>query len=119
MIAVLVPHLNPPSVIETTRDGLVLMVTDASSTTTHTSSIPPGLMAGEFKTAWAILTKDLRSAKHFDNARLALAYYRESSDGISVRQHAQILSALGRIETRPDEVERESPADDSRKTMTR
>lgn len=103
MIAIFVPHLSPPMVFETTPDALVLLATEASATSTHTSSIPPGLMAGEFETSWAILTKDLRAARYFENASAALAHYRQTSDGISRGQHAQILSALGRLETAADE----------------
>jgi hypothetical protein len=84
-------------VFETTRDAIVLLATEASATSTHTSSIPPGVMAGEFETSWAILTKDLRAARYFENAFAALAHYRQTSDGISRGQHAQILSALGRL----------------------
>jgi hypothetical protein len=89
-------------VFETTPDAIVLLATEASATSTHTSSIPPGLMAGEFETSWAILTKDLRAARYFDNASAALAHYRQTSGGISRGQHSQILSALGRLETGAD-----------------
>jgi hypothetical protein len=97
VIVVLVPHKNPPSVFESTREAIIVMAADASAVTTHTSSIPPGLLAGDFETAWGVLTKDLRSAEAFDGVDDASAYYQKFPDGLSIQLHTHIMTALRRI----------------------
>jgi hypothetical protein len=97
VIAILIPHRKPPMVFETTREEIVVMATDASATSTHTSSIPPGLLGGEFDTAWAVLTKDLHSAQHFENVDEALTHYKALKDGLTLPQHALVMTALQRI----------------------
>jgi hypothetical protein len=53
LIAVFVPHMNPPSVFETSEEQLQVMARDATGERTHTSSVPPGVIGGEFAIAWA------------------------------------------------------------------
>jgi hypothetical protein len=97
VIVVFVPHKNPPSVFESTREALIVMAADASALTTHTSSIPPGLLAGDFETAWGVLTKDLRSAEAFDSVDDAIAHYQAFPDGLSIPLNSHIMTALQRI----------------------
>jgi hypothetical protein len=97
VIVILVPHKNPPSVFEATREAIIVMAADVSAATTHTSSIPPGMLAGDFETAWGILTKDLRSAEKFDHIDEALAHYQRFPDELTIQLNAHIMTALRRI----------------------
>ena len=97
MIVVFVPHKYPPSVFESTREAIIVMAADASAMATHTSSIPPGLMAGDFETAWGVLTKDLRSAEAFETVDDAIAHYQAFPEGLSIQLNTHILTALRRI----------------------
>jgi hypothetical protein len=99
VIVILVPHKNPPSVFEATREAIVVMAADVSAATTHTSSIPPGMLAGDFETAWGVLTKDLRSAEMFDHIDDAIAHYRRFPDGLTIQLNAHIMTALHRIKS--------------------
>ena len=97
MIVVFVPARNPPRVFESTLAELVLMA-NSSDESTHTQSTPPGTPDGAFETAWAILTKDLHSAMRFKNIDEARFHYRAIPDGLTVQQHAAILTGLARLE---------------------
>ena len=97
MIVILVPHKNPPSVFEATREAIIIMAADVSAATTHTSSIPPGLLAGDFETAWGVLTKDLRSAEMFNHIDEAIAHYRLFPEGLTIQINSHIMTALRRI----------------------
>lgn len=99
MIVIFVPHKHPPSVFEATREAIIVMAADASATTTHTSSIPPGMLAGDFETAWGVLTKDLRSAEIFDDIDEAIVHYQRFPDGLSIQLNAHIMTALQRIKS--------------------
>jgi len=97
VIVILVPHKNPPSVFEATREAIIIMAADVSAATTHTSSIPPGMLAGDFETAWGVLTKDLRSAEKFDHIDAAIAHYQRFPDELTIQLNAHIMTALRRI----------------------
>jgi len=97
VIVILVPHKNPPSVFEATREAIIVMAADVSAATTHTSSIPPGMLAGDFETAWGVLTKDLRSAEKFDHIDAAIAHYQRFPDELTIQLNAHIMTALRRI----------------------
>jgi hypothetical protein len=97
VIVIWVPHKNPPSVFETTREAIIVMAADVSAATTHTSSIPPGLLAGDFETAWGVLTKDLRSAERFDHIDDAIAHYQRFPECLTIQLNAHIMTALRRI----------------------
>lgn len=97
MIVIFVPHKNPPSVFEASREAIIIMAADVSAASTHTSSIPPGLLAGDFETAWCILTKDLHSAEMFDHVDDAIAHYQRFPDGLTIQLSAHIMTALRRI----------------------
>ena len=97
VIVILVPHKNPPSVFEATREAIIVMAADVSAATTHTSSIPPGMLAGDFETAWGVLTKDLRSAQMFDHIDEAIAHYQRFPEGLTIQVNAHIMTALRRI----------------------
>ncbi len=97
MIVILVPHKNPPSVFEATREAIIVMAADVSAATTHTSSIPPGMLGGDFETAWSVLTKDLRSAEKFDHIDAAIAHYQRFPAGLTILLNAHIMTALRRI----------------------
>jgi len=99
VIVVLVPHKNPPSVFEATREAIIFMAADASAATTHTTSIPPGLLAGDFETAWGVLTKDLRSAAMFDDVDEAIEHYQGLPDGLTIQLISHIITALRRIKS--------------------
>ena len=99
MIVILVPHKNPPSVFEATREAIIIMAADVSAATTHTSSIPPGMLAGDFETAWGVLTKDLRSAEMFDHIDEAIAHYQRFPEGLTIQINAHIMTALRRIKS--------------------
>jgi hypothetical protein len=96
MIVVLVPHKNPPSVLNTTREGVVLMMRDTSATGSYVASMPPGSLSLIFEEAWSALTKDMKTAKYFETAEEALRYYESVCDGLSVQQYARIFDALKR-----------------------
>ncbi len=96
MIIVLVPHKNLPSVFEATREAIIAMAADAGATS-HTSSVPPGVLAGDFETAWGVLTKDLRCARRFDEVDDAIAHYRQFNDELTLQLQTLILTALGRL----------------------
>lgn len=100
MIVVFVPARNPPRVFESTVASLVLMA-NLSDESTHTQSVPPGTPDGAFETAWAILTKDLHSAKLFKDVDEARSYYANLPDGLTVQQHAAILTGLARLAHAP------------------
>jgi hypothetical protein len=97
VIVILVPHKNPPSVFEATREAIIVMAADVSAATTHTSSIPPGMLAGDFETSWGVLTKDLRSAERFDHIDQAIAHYQRFPKGLTIQVNAHIMTALRRI----------------------
>jgi hypothetical protein len=97
VIVVLVPARSPPKVFEATVADLVLMA-NSSDEHTHTQSIPPGTPEGTFETAWAVLTKDLHSARRFRDLDEARAFYADIPDGLSVQQHSAILMGLARLE---------------------
>lgn len=97
VIVVFVPRRNPLMVFEASQDRLIQMVNDASAESAHTQSIPPGTPSDAFETAWAILTKDLHSAKHFQNLDEARTYYADVRDGLTLQQHALILTNLRRL----------------------
>lgn len=97
VIVVFVPHRNPLMVFEASQDGLIHMANDASAESVHTQSIPPGTPSDAFETGWAILTKDLHSAKHFQNLDEARTYYADVRDGLTLQQHALILTNLRRL----------------------
>jgi hypothetical protein len=97
MIVVLVPHKNPPSVFETTREQVVLMLRDTSATGSYVASIPPGALGSEFDVAWDALTKDMKTARYFETVEEALTYYEAPRDGLSLQQHARIIHALKRL----------------------
>jgi hypothetical protein len=97
VIVVFVPARNPPRVFESTLAELVLMA-NSSDESTHTQSIPPGTPDGAFETAWAILTKDLHCAKLFKDIDEARSHYGDNPDGLTVQQHAAILTGLARLE---------------------
>jgi hypothetical protein len=84
-------------IFETTREGVILRANDTGDDNAHTQSIPPGAPGGAFETAWAILTKDLQSAKHFENLEEARTYYADVRDGLTLQQHALILTGLTRL----------------------
>lgn len=100
MIVIFVPYRKPVSVFETTREAIGLMATDSSASATHTSSIPPGLLAGDFETCWGVLTKDLQCALHFETVKKALAYLNGPMHGLTIQQHAAVVTGLLRIEAR-------------------
>ena len=97
MIVVFVPRRNSLMVFEASQDGLIHMANDASDESVHTQSIPPGTPTDAFATAWAILTKDLHSAKHFQDLDEARTYYADVRDGLTLQQHALILTNLRRL----------------------
>jgi hypothetical protein len=97
MIVVLVPHKSPPRVLNTTREGVVLMVRDTSATGSYIASMPPGSLNFGFEDAWSALTKDMTTAKYFETVEEALAYYESVRDGLSLQQHARIIDALKRL----------------------
>jgi len=98
MIVVFVPARNPPIVFQATVAALVLMANDSSNESSHTQSVPPGTPDGAFETAWAILTKDLQSAKLFKNVEEARSHFADIPDGFSVHQYAAVLTGLARVE---------------------
>jgi len=76
------------------------MATDSSATATHTSSIPPGLLVGDFETCWSVLTKDLQWARHFESVKEALAYLSGPLHGLTIQQHAAVVTGLMRIDAK-------------------
>jgi hypothetical protein len=100
MIVVLVPHKNPPSVLNTTREEVVLSVSDTSATGSYVASMPPGSLTLNFEEAWNALTKDMKTARYFETVEEALRYYDSACDGLSVQQHARIIDALKRHATK-------------------
>jgi hypothetical protein len=96
VIVVFVPHRHPPTIFETTREGVILQASDTSEDSAHTQSIPPGTPGGEFETAWAILTKDLQSAQHFETVDEARTYYAEDR-GLTLQQRVLIFTRLMRL----------------------
>jgi hypothetical protein len=44
-----------------------------------------------------VLTKDLHSAQHFENVDEALTHYKALKDGLTLPQHALVMTALQRI----------------------
>jgi hypothetical protein len=96
VIVVFVPARTPPKVFQSTIAGLMVMA-NSSDENTHTQSIPPGTPDGPFETAWAVLTKDLHSAKLFKDLEEAREYYADIPQGLSVRQHSAILMGLARL----------------------
>lgn len=97
VIVVFVPARTPPKVFRSTIADLMLMAT-SSDESTHTQSIPPGTPEGAFEIAWAILTKDLHSAKRFKDLAEAQRYYADIPPGLTVRQHSAILMGLARLD---------------------
>ena len=97
MIIVLVPQKNPPSVLDTTREAVVLMVRDTSATGSYVASLPPGSLGLDFEDAWSALTRDMKTAKYFETVEEAMTYYASVRDGLSWQEHAHILSALKRF----------------------
>jgi hypothetical protein len=97
MIVVLVPHKSPPRVLNTTREQLVLMVRDTSTTGSYIASLPPGSLSLGFEEAWSVLTKDMKAANCFETMQEAMAYYETLRDGMSLQQHARIIDALKRL----------------------
>jgi hypothetical protein len=100
LIVIFVPYRKPVMVFETTKDAIGLMATDSSATATHTSSIPPGLLAGDFETCWDVLTKDLQCARHFETVKEALAFLSGPTHGLTIQQHAAVVTALMRIDAK-------------------
>jgi hypothetical protein len=97
VIIVLVPQKNPPSVLDTTREAVVLMVRDTSATGSYVASLPPGSLGLDFEGAWSALTRDMKTAKYFETVEEAMTYYASVRDGLSWQEHAHILGALKRI----------------------
>ena len=97
MIIVLVPQKNPPSVLDTTREAVVLMVRDTSATGSYVASLPPGSLGLDFEDAWSALTRDMKTAKYFETVEEAMTYYASVRDGLSWQEHARIIGALKRI----------------------
>jgi hypothetical protein len=97
MIVVLVPYKSPPSVLNTTREEMVLRVRDTSATGSYVASIPAGSLGLGFEDAWNALTKDMRTAKYFETVEEAMTYYESVRDGLSLQQHARIIDALKRL----------------------
>ena len=100
MIVIFVPYRKPVTVFEATREAIGLMATDSSATATHTSSIPPGLLVGDFETCWSVLTKDLQWARHFESVKEALAYLSGPLHGLTIQQHAAVVTGLMRIDAK-------------------
>ena len=73
------------------------MARDTSATGSYSASIPPGSLNLGFDEAWSALTKDMITAKYFETAAEALAYYESVRDGLSLQQHARIIDALKRL----------------------
>jgi hypothetical protein len=97
VIVVLVPHKNPPRVLNLSREEVVLMVRDTSATGSYIASMPPGSLNLGFDDAWSALTRDMTTAKYFESVEEALAYYESARDGLSLQQHARIIDALKRL----------------------
>jgi hypothetical protein len=97
VIVVLVPHKNPPSVLDTTREQLVLTVRDTSATGSYVASLPPGSVGSDFEGAWSALTRDMKTARYFETVEEAMRYYASLRDGLSWREHACIIGALKRL----------------------
>lgn len=97
MVVVLVPYKSPPRVLNTTREQVVLMVRDTSATGSYVASMPPGSLTLGFDEAWTALTKDMTTAKYFETAQEALAFYSSPCDGLSPQQHTRIIDALKRL----------------------
>jgi hypothetical protein len=97
VIVVLVPYKSPPSVLDTTREAVVLRVRDTSATGSYVASLPPGSLGLEFDDAWSALTKDMKTAKYFGTVKEALTYYESARDGLSLPEHARIIGALKRL----------------------
>ncbi len=100
MIVIFVPYRKPVAVFETTKEGIGLMAIDSSAGATHTSSIPPGLLAGDFESCWSVLTKDLQCAHYFGTVQQALEYFDVPKNGLTIQQHAAVVSGLMRIEAK-------------------
>jgi hypothetical protein len=94
MIVVLIPYTGVPRVFSASRDELVAMVSDTSKTGSYVASLPPGVIASEFESAWIRLTLDLKDARYFYTVDEALRYYEASREGLNNVQRANILSAL-------------------------
>jgi hypothetical protein len=100
LIVIFVPYRKPVAVFETTKEAIGLMATDSSAGATHTSSIPPGLLVGDFATCWSVLTKDLQCAHYFGTVEQARAYFDAPKHGLTIQQHAAVVSGLIRIEAK-------------------
>jgi hypothetical protein len=97
LIVIFVPYRKPVRVFEATREEIGILATDTSATAIHTSSIPPGLLAGDFETCWRVLAKDLQFAWRFAAVHEALEFLNGPSHGLTIQQHAAVVSALVRI----------------------
>jgi hypothetical protein len=75
---------------------VVLMVRDTSATGSYVASIPAGSLGLDFEEAWSALTKDMKTAKHFETVEEALRHYESACDGLSLQQQARIIDALKR-----------------------
>jgi hypothetical protein len=84
-------------VLNTTREAVVLMVRDTSTTGSYIASMPPGSLNLGFEDAWNALTKDMKTAMYFETVEEAMTYYESVRDGLSLQQHARIVDALKRL----------------------
>jgi hypothetical protein len=97
LIVVFVPYRKPVIVLEATKEEVGIMATDSTAAATHTSSIPPGLLAGDFEACWSALTKDMQFAHHFATVKEALAFFRGPSHGLTIQQLATVITGLQRL----------------------
>ncbi len=94
MIVVLVAHAKPVEVLHTTREQFVRRVRSIGESGQYLATWPPYASTGEFEAAWEKVTRDLKHARHFADEIAALAHYEVDRGGLSLAEHARILSAL-------------------------
>jgi hypothetical protein len=97
MIIILVPHRNPPSVLDKTPKEIVMMVRDTSATGSYIATWPPGETERAFEGAWVALTKDMKSAQHFETLEEAMKHYETVPPELTVHQHSRVVDGLQRL----------------------
>jgi hypothetical protein len=102
MIAVLIWHRRPPTVIEASAEEICWMTVDPTATGSHTKSVPPGSFVSVFEKAWSIFTKDMLEARHFATLEEAHGFYRFKPAGLSIHHHTLVLTGLQKLKKKQE-----------------
>ena len=93
MIVVFIAYMHPPLAFETTEAQLIAQAMDVAS---HVATLPNRATPSDFGTAWALLTRDLKTAFQFPDVDAARAHVL-NDDQLSMHERTMIISALERL----------------------